>query len=140
MGNVPVEYITSAVEMYGSSTLCRNTMMKEVLRRGKYVQCVSSCNSMHPIVHIGDCCLFQPVVEHTILRVGDIVFCDAQPGNKIGTQTILHIGYRHQNGCISRNRYYDIGCNNPPGKRGYCYHEHVYGCWVEVLGHNTIQM
>ena len=50
----------------------RNLVIKEQLR-------VCSL-SMYPLVHKGDCCLFEPVVYVSKLRIGDIIFCQLDIG------------------------------------------------------------
>ena len=63
----------------------RNVQIKEQLQRGEHVCYRSSGNSMWPTVKSGDLCEFAPFppaasAEH--IKVGDIVFCEVQPGNR----------------------------------------------------------
>ena len=58
-----------------------NAMIKMQLQRGIMVQYVSAGHSLHPLVHCGDSCLLEPVMDPSLLMIGDIVFCEVQPGN-----------------------------------------------------------
>ena len=72
--------------------------------------------------------------QYSTLCVGDIVICEWQHGNNIRTNTILCVGYLPRNGCISPERYVNIGYDNTPGTSKYCYDEHVYGRQVDAFG------
>ena len=131
--SAPVRLKTAAAEM--RRRWMRNKMIKHQLQHGKSVQYAAGGQSLYPVVHSGDCRLFDPVRCHHLLTVSDIVFCEVQPGNKMMAHKIIHIGCRQEKGWSSPERYFDIGNNaDPPFKNGDCYDEHIYGRMVECLG------
>jgi len=56
----------------------RNLIIKEQLADGNHVQfrCWGTCLS--PVAESDDCCIFEPVVSLSKLKVGDIVFCQIE--------------------------------------------------------------
>ena len=66
----------------------RNLVIKEQLQRGNLVQFRVWGLSMYPLVHKGDCCLFEPVVYVSRLRVGDIIFCQLDIGSRFVARKI----------------------------------------------------
>ena len=62
--------------------LARNLVIKEQLQRSNSVQFRVCGLSMPPLVHKGDCCLFEPVVYVSRLRIGDIIFCQLDVGSR----------------------------------------------------------
>ena len=60
----------------------RNSMCKDVLLAGRSVRFRSSGNSLHPFVPSSDVTMWEPVTDHSLLEVGDVVFCVVQPGDR----------------------------------------------------------
>ena len=56
----------------------RNLIIKEQLADGNPVQfrCWGAC--LAPVAEPDDCCIFEPVVSLSKLKVGDIVFCQIE--------------------------------------------------------------
>ena len=52
----------------------RNLMIKEMLTKGNPVQFRNLGDCMFPTARDKDCCLFEPVIRLSHLKVGDIVF------------------------------------------------------------------
>ena len=69
----------------------RNVRIKEQLQKGLNV-CYRSSDSMWPTVKSGDLCVFAPfpaAASAEDIQVGDIVFCEVQPGNRFCTHFVL---------------------------------------------------
>ncbi len=64
----------------------RSLMFKEMLTKGNPVQFRNLGDCMFPTAHDKDCCLFEPVMCVSHLKVGDIVFC------QIGTPGRFYAG------------------------------------------------
>ena len=109
--------------------LIRNLMIKKMLQSGRSVQFRSSGNSLKPKVISGDVTMWEPVKDHSLLKVGDIVFCVVQPTGRYYGHAIYSIAY--WNG----TKYWRISnLNEPPHINGWCYKEHIYGQLYEVSG------
>ena len=109
--------------------LIRNLMIKEMLQSGRSVQFRSSGNSLKPKVISGDVTMWEPVTDHSLLQISDIVFCCTQPKG---------LFYGHAIRYIQESRgetYWWIGnLQNPPSDNGWCCKEHIYGQLYEVSG------
>ena len=105
----------------------RNHLIKEQLLRGLTVQYKPGGNSMHPYIHTGDTCIFEPVDERTPLGVGDIVFCQAQPRDYFFAHWITKT-YKPAG---SARKY--IITNNRRHVNGWCHRKHIYGKLVEAV-------
>ena len=91
----------------------RNNLIKFQLQAGMSVQYRSSGWSLFPQVHSNDLCMFEPVLHPDTIEVGEIVFCEVQPGNRFYAHKVRKI-YFHNS-----IRYFDIGNNHdPPGLTG----------------------
>ena len=71
--------------MYGTSS------SKSSSKRGNPVQFRVCSLSMYPLVHKGDCCLFEPVVYVSRLRIGDIISCQLDIGSRFFAHKISGI-------------------------------------------------
>ncbi len=58
----------------------RNLVIKKQLKAGNPVQFRVWGLSLYPLAHKGDCCLFEPVLYLSKLRIGDIIFCQLDIG------------------------------------------------------------
>ena len=107
----------------------RNVMIKDQLQEGRTVQYRSSGNSLFPIVHSNDVCMYEPVLRPETIREGDIVFCEVQPGDRIYAHKVHRIYWDNF------IRYFDIGNNHdpPPGINGWCQDHHIYGRLIKVV-------
>ena len=115
----------------------RNVMMKAQLQKGTSVQYRSSGWSLWPTVHTDDCCLFEPVLDPGLLREGDIVFCQVQPGDRYFAHKILKIEWFKAAASATpaghtMTRCFTIG-NNRGHANGWCLDHHIYGRLVEVV-------
>jgi len=106
----------------------RNSMCKDMLLAGRSVQFRSSGNSLHPFVRSGDVTMWEPVKDHSLLEVGDVVFCVVQPGDRFYGHMIHEFGT-----WITGMSYYVIG-NMKDSMRinGWCYAEHIFGRLMEI--------
>ena len=122
---------------------CRWHMCKKQLLEGTPVQYKSGGNSLYPLVHANDSCLFAPVVNPDTLKVGDIVFCEVQPGNRFFAHLIKTIEWENckvdpRTAASARarrtepRRKFTIG-NISGHINGHCFEEHIYGRLVEVV-------
>ena len=89
---------------------------------------------MHPIVHDGDTCIWEPVcgeaqLDQLRVEVGDCVFCELQPINCFYAQKVLRIV---PSWSIKEATQYFIG-NADGGEEGWCDREHIYGRLFEAL-------
>ena len=108
--------------------LVRNAMIKEMLVGGRTVQYRSTGDSLKPRVRSNDVTMWEPVKDHSLLKVGDIVFCVVQEGDRFYGHAIHEIG-TWTNG----KTYWMIGnLKNPPHINGWCYAEHIFGRLMEV--------
>ena len=106
----------------------RNHLLRDHLLEGKTAQYRSSGNSLFPDVHSGDCCMYEPVTNESLLKEGDIVFCLVLPKCHFYAHKILKIRW------VMDSRWkvkYWIG-NNKGHVKGYCFIEHIYGRLFEV--------
>ena len=93
---------------------------------------------MWPLVHDGDCCIFEPVLNCDTLKPGDIVFCHVEPHARFFAQQIKRIGFDEIDPAASASasaggngkRYFIIGSGQ---ESGWCYDNNIYGRLVEVL-------
>jgi len=101
-------------------------MCKKQLQEGTHVQYKSGGNSLYPVVHANDSCLFEPVANPEELKVNDIVFCEVQPGDRFFAHLIHKIEW------VAGFRCFAIGDIDGNGD-GHCFNEHIYGRLVEVV-------
>ena len=66
-------------------------MIKRNLQDGVAVQYRQTGRSMHPDVHSGDSCLFEPVYDCKLLKKRDIVFCQTVPEMHFYAHEIIDI-------------------------------------------------
>ena len=104
----------------------RNEMIREELQAGQPVVYRSSGWSLFPRVHSNDATYYVPVTKEEDVSVGDIVFCQVEPGLRY---------YAH---LISKKEWYNdkwwYTITNIKGHRnGWADIEHIYGrlenCW-----------
>ena len=115
----------------------RNLVIKEQLQRGNPVQFRVWGLSMYPLVHKGDCCLFEPVVYVSRLRIGDIIFCQLDIGSRFFAHKISGITIPAASAPTAEDEdfrtgeTYTISAQN--GKCvGFCKGHTIYGRLVEV--------
>ena len=119
----------------------RNRMIRERLAEGRPVRYVSTGNSMSPLVQGNDACTFLPTqavtAEHGMhavqkkaseISVGDIVFCQVQPGERYFAHIVLEVV---QPNYYTEAKYYQIG-NITGHRNGWCFREQIYGILVDV--------
>ena len=70
----------------------RNSLVRDMLRSGRSTQWRQTGNSLSPMVRSGDVTMWEPVTDHTLLEVGDVVFCAVQPGDRFYGHMIHKIG------------------------------------------------
>ena len=105
----------------------RNCMIKDLLVSKRSVQYRSTGGSLAPRVQENDVTMWEPIVNHASLVIGDIVFCAVQPRDRFYGHMIHYIG--DWNGTT----YWQIGnMKNPPWMNGWCYAEHIFGRLMEV--------
>ena len=105
----------------------RNVLVMNMLKSGRSAQFRSSGNSLWPMVKSGDVTIYEPVVDHSLLKVGEVVFCRVQTSNYFYAHMIHNIG------TWDGVTYWDIGnANNPPHINGWCYAEHIFGRLMET--------
>ena len=56
----------------------RNKLAEEILRSRRSVQFIFTGNSLHPLVQTDDVTMWEPILDHSKLRIGDVVFCRVQ--------------------------------------------------------------
>ena len=116
----------------------RNLMIKLMLTHGHPVQfrCLGNC--MYPTVHNKDCCIFEPVVCLSSLKLGDIVFCQIGGKGEFDAEKIGAL----PNGLAesARSKDLDYGawlrfiiCNHGGQTVGLCNGCHIYGRLVEAV-------
>ena len=91
---------------------------------------------MWPYVHSGDCCLFEPVYDCSMLREGwDVVFCLVQPSKKYYAHLVHTIETEQDDsaGSANKGRLKFWISNNSGHVNGWCYDEHIYGRLIEVV-------
>ena len=115
----------------------RNLVIKDRLQDGNPVQFRVWGQGMYPRVHKGDCCIFEPVVCLSTLRVGDIVFCQLEPQGKYCAHMIN--GVPKQSAASAQYTDDDLDgwltfhISTQHAKRvGKCYGHNIYGLLVEV--------
>ena len=64
---------------------------KRYLQDGVAVQYKQTGHSLHPHVHSGDSCLFEPVYDCRLLKKWDIVFCQTEPDMHFYAHEIIGI-------------------------------------------------
>jgi hypothetical protein len=106
----------------------RNHLIKDMLLGGRSVQYRSTGKSLHPFVRSGDVTMWEPVTDHSILVVGDIVFCAVQDGDRFYGHAIHDI-VTWTNG---RTAWWIGNLNKPPHINGWCYAEHIFGRLMEI--------
>ena len=106
----------------------RNCMVRDMLKSGRSVQFRSSGDSLYPMVRSGDVTMWEPVTDHSILVVGDVVFCAVQPNDRFYGHMIHEVCY-WWDGSI----YWKIGNMKTPARiNGWCYPEHIFGKLMET--------
>ena len=103
----------------------RNYLVKCELKEGHTVAFRSSGNSLWPRVQSGDSCIYEPITNHDLIQLEDIVFCEVQPGNRFYAHVVKRIGE------WEGKRYFTIA-NIKGRENGWCYDEHVYGKLTRV--------
>ena len=105
----------------------RNYMIKDFLLSKRSVQFRSTGSSLAPMVESGDVTMWEPVTDHSVLEVGDVVFSAVQPGDRFFGHMIHNIGDWYG------PKYWDIGnMKDPPRINGWCLVEHIFGRLMEV--------
>ena len=105
----------------------RDHMIKDLLVSKRSVQFRSTGDSLAPRVRSGDVTMWEPVTDHSVLKVRDVVFCSVQPGDRFYGHMIHNIGDWHG------TKYWDIG--NISGRiNGWCFAEHIFGVLVDRSG------
>jgi len=106
----------------------RNAMVKDMLLSNRSMQFRSSGDSLKPLVRSGDVTIWEPVHDHALLKVGDVVFCRVQESNRFYGHAIHKIGV-----WPGGEKYWRIGnLKDPPHINGWCYAEHICGHLNEV--------
>ena len=83
---------------------------------------------MWPLVQSDDVTIWEPVEDHSELKVGDIVFCAVQPNDRFYGHAIHEIKT-----WLDGSTYWMIGnLKDPPRINGWCAAEHIYGRRMEV--------
>ena len=73
--------------------------------------------------------MWEPVMDHSTLVVGEIVWCCVQPMRRYYGHAIHFIGE------WGGKPFWQIGnLKEPPDINGWCYAEHIYGVVMEVSG------
>ena len=90
------------------------------------MQYKSAGNSLFPLVHANDSCLFEPVANPEELKQGDVVFCEVQPGDRFFAHLIHKIEWE------AWFRVFTIG-DIDGNVNGHCFDEKIYGRLVEVV-------
>ena len=108
----------------------RNHLIKDQLLRGLAVQYKAAGNSMHPHIHCGDTCVFEPVNQRTTLGVDDIVFCQVQPKNEFFAHWIISV---QRAGVAAGTAHRYVIANGKGNVNGWCHREHIYGKLVEAV-------
>ena len=94
---------------------------------GRSVQFRSSGNSLYPMVRSGDVTMWEPVHDHSLVEVGEVVFCAVQPRSHFYGHMI------HKIGKWDGATYWDMGnMKEPPHINGWCLAEHIFGRLMEV--------
>ena len=71
--------------------------------------------------------MWDPVHDHSLLKVGEVVFCAVQPRNHLCAHMIYKIG------TYDGAAYWLIGnMKEPPHINGWCLAEHIFGRLMEV--------
>ena len=99
----------------------RNKLVKAELQNGKTVAFRSSGGLLYPRVCSGDSCTYQPVANaDDEIQLGNIVFCEVQPGNRFYAPIVRKIEDLEGRRCFTIANY--------AGREiGWCYSEHIYG-------------
>ena len=106
----------------------RNCIVRDMLKSGRSAQFRSSGNSLFPLVRSGDVSMWEPVSDHDILELGDVVFCQVQDGDRFYAHMIQKIEYWKDG-----SRYWLIGnMAEPLVINGWCAAKHIYGRLMEV--------
>jgi hypothetical protein len=69
--------------------------------------------------------MWEPVTDHSVLKVRDVVFCAVQPGDRFFGHMIHSIGDWHG------AKYWSIG-NMKGHINGWCFAEHIFGLLMDV--------
>ena len=105
----------------------RNYMITDFLLSKRSVQFRSTGSSLAPMVQSGDVTMWEPITDHSVLEVGDVVFCAVQPGDRFFGHMIHNIGDWYG------AKYWSIGnMKDPPRINGWCLAEHIFGRLLEV--------
>ena len=104
-----------------------NWLVRDMLLSGRSVQFRSSGNSLYPMVRSGDVTMWEPVRDHSLLEVGEVVFCAVQPNSRFYGHMI------HKIGKWNEVTHWEIGnMKEPPRINGWCLAEHIFGRLMEV--------
>ena len=103
-------------------------MAKQMLLNGDKIGFRSSGHSLWPRVHSNDCCFYEPIPVNDDILLGDIVFCEVQPGNRFFAHVVLS-----QEFCYSNAKPFWLIGNIKNIVNGWCYREHIYGRVYLVL-------
>ena len=116
----------------------RNHVIKQELKAGNPVQFRVWGNSLYPRAHKGDCVIFEPVIDVSMLQVQDIVFCNLSGMEKCCAYMISEV---HEPSAESAHdadddfgRRLEFFIGTPSGDRfGNCYGQNIYSRLVEAL-------
>ena len=87
---------------------------------------MSGGDSLLPLIRYSDVVVLAPISSEADLKVGDLVFCEVQPGNLFYCHEIHRINYK------APAAKYTI-LSNKGMENGWCNIEHIYGRVIEVL-------
>ena len=103
----------------------RNRMIQDSLMEGLTVAYRSSGWSLYPLIHSNDLCYFEPVYAQDV-RVGDIVFCQVEPGGRFYAHRVLAKRWDWDARYNWNDYCFWIG--NMKGRcNGWCFSDQVYG-------------
>ena len=79
------------------------------------------------MVWSGDMTMWEPLHDHSLLEVGEVVFCAVQPHSRFYGHMI------HEIGTWLVVPYWMIGSmKDPVHINGWCYAEHIFGRLMEI--------
>ena len=107
----------------------RHRMSRELLTQGKIIKLTSKGKSLEPLMWSGATFELRPMGGGYTVKVGDIVFCEVQPGNRCYIHLVWYIEEHKDDYDVWRKKYY-IG-NNKEGMQaicnGWCYADKIFG-------------
>ena len=112
----------------------RNCIIRDMLHSGRSVQYRSTGSSLAPMVKSNDVTMWEPVKDHSLLKVNQVVFCLVQPGDYWSPDGRFYGHVIHNIGVWTDGvTYWEIGnLKNPPHINGWCNAEHIFGVLMEV--------